>query len=85
MVASSSASMYTFSNAQHRLAQAFFVVVDFSLLGLTLFHGLNGVRNILIEWPAARRKQRAISTTLAVGGLTLFVYGALVLVKFITA
>ena len=40
-----------FSIVQQRLAQGLFIFVDFSLLGLVLYHGLNGMRNILLEWP----------------------------------
>ena len=44
-----------FEIVQQRLAQGLFIFIDFSLLALVLYHGLNGMRNILLEWgPAAR-------------------------------
>ena len=70
---------------KQRLAQSFFVLVDFSLPGLVLFHGLNGIRNILLEWePLNRRRQALTIGLLALGGIT-FVYGARALLLFIFA
>lgn len=68
---------------QQRLAQGFFVLVDFSLLGLVLFHGLNGIRNILLEWEPLNRRRSAVTIGLwALGGIT-FAYGARALLLFI--
>ena len=70
---------------KQRLAQGFFVFVDFSLLGLVLFHGLNGIRNILLEWEPLNQRSGLLSIgLLALGGVT-FVYGARSLLLFIFA
>jgi len=72
-----------FSIVQQRLAQGLFIFVDFSLLGLVLYHGLNGMRNILLEWPAAARRAKAMTLGLWALGAGTFAYGAWVLLIFI--
>ena len=56
VIEGSQEELVLYSIVQQRLAQGLFVFVDFSLLGLVLYHGLNGMRNILLEWPAAARR-----------------------------
>ena len=68
---------------KQRLAQGLFIFVDFSLLALVLYHGLNGIRNILLEWPAAAGRAAAFTIGLWVLGGGTFVYGAWVLLEFI--
>ncbi len=72
-----------FDIVERRLAQGLFVFVDFSLLALVLFHGLNGVRNILLEWRPAAPRRRPITTGLWLLGVTTFAYGAWALLQFI--
>lgn len=66
-----------------RLAQGLFIFVDFSLLALVLFHGLNGIRNILLEWGPAARRQKQVTTGLWALGVLTFCYGSWVLLQFI--
>ena len=72
-----------FSIVRQRLAQGLFIFVDFSLLGLVLYHGLNGMRNILLEWPPAARRANAMALGLWVLGAATFAYGAWALLVFI--
>ena len=72
-----------FAIVKQRLAQGLFIFVDFSLLGLVLFHGLNGMRNILLEWAPAARRAGAITVGLWALGLVTFAYGAWALLAFI--
>jgi succinate dehydrogenase hydrophobic anchor subunit len=57
--------------------------VDFSLLGLVLYHGLNGMRNIFLEWPPAAHRAKAMTLGLWVLGVVTFVYGSWALLAFI--
>ncbi len=68
---------------KQRLAQGFFIFVDFSLLALVLFHGLNGIRNILLEWRPAARRQTLVTRGIWALGIVTFAYGARVLLIFI--
>jgi succinate dehydrogenase/fumarate reductase cytochrome b subunit len=70
---------------KQRLAQGFFVLVDFSLLGLVLFHGLNGIRNILLEWEPLNRRRQGLTIGLCILGGVTFIYGAWALLLFIFA
>ena len=83
VIQGSQEELVLYSIVQQRLAQGLFVFVDFSLLGLVLYHGLNGMRNILLEWPAAARRAQAMTLSLWVLGAATFVYGAWALLAFI--
>ena len=72
-----------FDIVERRLAQGLFVFVDFSLLALVLYHGLNGVRNILLEWRLAARRSRPTVLGLWLLGMAAFAYGAWALLAFI--
>jgi succinate dehydrogenase hydrophobic anchor subunit len=82
VIEGSQEELVLYSIVQQRLAQGLFVFVDFSLLGLVLYHGLNGMRNILLEWPAAARRAQAMTLGLWFLGAATFVYGAWALLAF---
>lgn len=64
------------SNIALRLASSFFVVVDVSLLAAGVFHGLNGVRMVILDYGLrTRSRQRALSGTLWLIGIAVFIYG----------
>ena len=72
-----------YSIVQQRLTQGVFIFVDFSLLGLVLYHGLNGMRNIFLEWPPVANRTKAMTLGLWVLGVVTFAYGAWALLAFI--
>ena len=72
-----------FDIVKQRLAQGLFIFVDFSLLGLVLYHGLNGIRNILLEWQPAAGRGKSITIGLWFLGVVTFAYGAWALLVFI--
>jgi succinate dehydrogenase cytochrome b556 subunit len=64
------------SNIALRLASTFFVVVDVSLLAAGVFHGLNGVRMVILDYGLrTRSRQRALCGILWLIGVGVFVYG----------
>lgn len=63
------------ANVAHRARQAFFTVTYVLLLAAALFHGLNGLRNIVAELAPKPRLERAVSAALKVLGGALFVLG----------
>lgn len=71
-----------FEIVKERLKTAMFIFIDFSLLALVLYHGLNGIRNILLEWNPARQRIRASTIGLAVLGVAAFFYGGGALLAF---
>ena len=72
-----------YSIVQQRLAQGLFIFVDFSLLALVLYHGLNGMRNIFLEWPPVANRAKAMTLGLWVLGAVTFAFGAWALLAFI--
>ena len=64
------------SNIGLRLASSFFVVVDVSLLAAGVFHGLNGVRMVMLDYGLRTRSgQRVLSGTLWFIGIAAFIFG----------
>ena len=49
------------------------------LLVCALFHGLNGVRNIIYDWTTHAGLRRAVSIILVLVGLGFTIYGGLIL------
>ena len=72
-----------FDIVKQRLAQGLFIFIDFSLLALVLYHGLNGMRNILLEWGPAARHAAGMTVGLWLLGIVTFIYGAWALLAFI--
>jgi succinate dehydrogenase hydrophobic anchor subunit len=62
-------------NVVARAKSVGFAVSYVLLLGAALFHGLYGLRNILLELNPAAWLKRAIGIVLLLGGLGLFTYG----------
>lgn len=50
-------------------------VVDISLLGLALFHGLNGVRAVVLDFGVGMAGRRFLSVSLALLGIAAFLFG----------
>ena len=61
-----------------RMKSMFFAVTYVVLLGAALYHGLYGLRNILLELRPATGLVATLNVVLVLGGLALFVFGAYV-------
>ena len=53
----------------------FRATIDISLLGLALFHGLNGVRTVFLDYGAGLAGRRFVSVCLTLVGITAFLFG----------
>jgi succinate dehydrogenase hydrophobic anchor subunit len=62
-------------NVAFRAKQVFFMISYVVLLGAGLFHGLYGLRNILLELGPGPGARRAIGSLLLAVGVVLFVIG----------
>jgi succinate dehydrogenase hydrophobic anchor subunit len=62
--------------SQGRDARTGFLVFFVVLLGLGLYHGLYGLKNIIFELVSCRNCQRIISALLVIMGLFLFAFGS---------
>ena len=65
----------------HRSQQLIYMVTYILLLGAALFHGLYGLRSMLLELSLSKGMERAIGSVCSVAGVVLFIYGSYVAVK----
>jgi succinate dehydrogenase hydrophobic anchor subunit len=70
----------SWQNVAARARNLFFTVTYVVMLGAALFHGLFGLRNILLELNPGAGLRRSINVALSVLGLALFAFGAWVAV-----
>ena len=63
------------ANVALRMKTMFFAVTYVVLLGAALYHGLYGLRNILLEMNPAAGLRRAINGGLTLAGLAMFAFG----------
>jgi succinate dehydrogenase cytochrome b556 subunit len=75
----------SYDNIAHRLASTFFVVMDVMLLAAVLYHALNGLRMVVLDyWFTEKGQRTALTFVLWVAGLVVFVYGLWALWPWIT-
>lgn len=74
----------TFDRVSLRLESALLVFVDAGLLAIVIYHALNGVRNVVVDFNIGRKAERALSMVLLVIGIVAFIYGINALLPFTT-
>lgn len=72
-----------FAGVAIRFKSTLYFIVDSGLLAASLFHGLNGVRNIVFDYVVSDRKRNFVTLLLLVTGLGFFIWGAYALMFFI--
>jgi len=73
----------TVSNINDRLREAVFIVIDYSLLAVVLFHGLNGTRTVLFDFNRFAKRKDLVDVGLWVLGIATMVWGIIILWPFI--
>jgi succinate dehydrogenase hydrophobic anchor subunit len=66
------------SDVFRRSGQLFFMVTYIVLLGSALFHGLYGLRSMLLELSLSKTVEKLIGSVCAVAGVVFFIYGTYV-------
>ncbi|KQX48876.1 MULTISPECIES: hypothetical protein [unclassified Paenibacillus] len=74
----------SYPNLIERLRTIGYIALDFSLLALALFHGLNGVRNIVLDYTSNSRLIRRWSLGLMMIGIVFSLWGGAALIKIMT-
>lgn len=65
-----------YDNVGERLAHASLTAVDIILLAAALYHALNGLRMVLMDyWFTSRKRAIALTSVLWVVGIALMIYG----------
>lgn len=70
----------SFAGVTVRMQAAFYFFIDWLLLLLALFHGLNGARNVAVDWWP--RAERTVNWVLGLVGIVALVYGGIALAAF---
>jgi len=76
--------LITFSDVSIRLDQLFYIVVDYGMLSMVLFHGLNGLRTVMFDFDMFAKRKRLIDVTLWVVGIATLIWGIVILLPFIS-
>ena len=66
-----------------RLGQILYIAVDYAMLAMVIFHGLNGSRTILFDFDMFLRRRKLVDVGLWVLGLAMMIWGIIVLLPFI--
>jgi succinate dehydrogenase/fumarate reductase cytochrome b subunit len=75
--------LVVFSNVADRFKTAGYWVIDIFLLSFVLYHGLNGIRNIALDYGARGAIERAVTAVLLAIGIAAFIFGIFALAAFI--
>jgi len=73
----------TVGEVHTRLKQVLFIVIDYSMLGMVLFHGLNGTRTVMFDFDIFIRRKKLVDIGLWVLGIAMMIWGIFVLFPFI--
>jgi succinate dehydrogenase cytochrome b556 subunit len=74
----------TFERVFERLQSPWFIALDSALLAVAIYHGLNGVRMVILDFGLGPVSQRIVAWVLFVVGVVTFVYGLNALLPFVT-
>jgi len=77
-------AVLTVAGISVRLRTLTYILVDYSMLAFALYHGLYGLRSVILDYTTEERTVRVVTVGLWVVGLAFFVYGAAALLPFIT-
>ena len=78
-VGSGNALTFELVNRRFELYPVIYAINDMALLALTIFHGLNGVRNVIYDWATNLTIRRVATVVLVVVGLIALWDGSLTL------
>jgi succinate dehydrogenase / fumarate reductase membrane anchor subunit len=73
----------SFLGVAARFKSVLYIIIDSGLLAVALYHGLNGVRNILFDFVGDEGKRRALNGVMVVVGLAFLLWGAYALTAFV--
>jgi succinate dehydrogenase hydrophobic membrane anchor protein len=74
----------SYSNIAGRLAHSGMALVDFTLLAAVVFHALNGVRMVWLDYSLAGSGRRVVDVAFWIIGVGVFFYGAWALWPWVT-
>ena len=75
--------LVVFSDVMQRFESPAYWVVDILLLSFALYHGLNGVRNVAMDYGLRGVGEKVVTGALSLVGLAAFAFGLIALAAFI--
>lgn len=75
--------LVVFADVADRFETAAYWVIDVLLLSFVLYHGLNGIRNILIDYGVRGTGEKVVTGALLGVGVAAFTFGIIALAAFI--
>ena len=75
--------LVVFSDVAERFESPAYWVVDLLLLSFVLYHGLNGVRNVAMDYGLRGAGEKVVTGALALVGVAAFAFGVIALAAFI--
>ena len=66
-----------------RLGQILYIAVDYTMLAMVIFHGLNGSRTILFDFDMFVKRKKLVDIGLWILGIATMIWGIIVLFPFI--
>lgn len=75
--------LVVFSDVMGRFESPAYWVVDILLLSFALYHGLNGVRNVAMDYGLRGVGEKVVTGALSLVGLAAFAFGVIALAAFI--
>lgn len=73
----------TFAGVTVKLKWALYLVADILLLAFAVFHGLNGLRTVVLDFKISRSAATVLTVVLVVVGVGAIVYGIPPLLAFL--
>ena len=65
-----------FNEVMHALTSPIFKLLEIGLLGIILYHAMNGIRILIVEWGGGARNHKKVFWWVAAIGAVLFIFGA---------
>ena len=75
-------TLITFGDVSLRLDQLTFIVVDYLLLAMVLFHGINGARTVLLDFDRFSKHRKGLDVGLWILGIATLIWGIVILFPF---
>ncbi len=72
----------TFLEARDRLISPGWITFYTVLLGMSIFHGMNGLRGIFLDYNLKQKTKEQIKFLLYIFGIVLFIVGGVILIRF---
>ncbi len=76
-------TLITFNDVSIRLGEFLYIFVDYTLLGLVVFHGLNGARTVAFDFDFFMRHKKGVDVAVWIVGIALLIWGIIILLPFI--